>query len=143
MAAAQLSVTRRALLAGACSLTALSAPSLPRKRESGFNAPEERSGIPDQVRDDEKWNKALAHFRAANAALAAAEQTEDEDLYDRLGVRHERALQRFLRTPAPTVAALATKLDLALYDDALEFIGDEAAMKALKQDAHRLAASAA
>jgi hypothetical protein len=34
-------------------------------------------------------------------------------------------------------------LDLALYERAGEFLGDEIAMNALKQDAHRLAASAA
>ena len=41
------------------------------------------------------------------------------------------------------MAALATKLDLALYDDALEFLGSAAAMRTLKQDAHRLAATEA
>jgi hypothetical protein len=43
-------------------------------------------------------------------------------------------------TPAPTIAALAVKLDLALYEDAVEFIGDLPAMRALKQDAMRLMA---
>jgi hypothetical protein len=81
----------------------------------------------------------LALFKKADAALAAAVHTEDEDLYDRLGVRHERALQRLLRTPAPHLAALAAKLDLALDERTVEFFGDAAAMKALKQDARRLA----
>jgi hypothetical protein len=58
-------------------------------------------------------------------------------------MRHDRALQRLLLTPAPTVAALATKLDLAFYEAAVEFTGDLAAMRALKQDARRRAASAA
>jgi hypothetical protein len=71
--------------------------------------------MPDQVRHDEeaKWKRALARFRRAAAALAAAAHSEDEDLYDRLGERHEDALQTLLRTPAPDVAALALKLDLA------------------------------
>ncbi|HEY0312928.1 MAG TPA: hypothetical protein VGC56_10590 [Allosphingosinicella sp.] len=93
----------------------------------------------DQVRDDEKWKKALARFQKAEAALTAAAHTHDEALYDRLGTRHEAALQRLLRTPAPNIAALAAKLDLALYQDAVEFIGDAAAMRAIKQDARRLA----
>src|SRR3954470_2841340 len=98
---------------------------------------------PGLRRDDLGWDKALARFRAADSALAAAAHTEDEDLYDRLGIRHERALQRLLRTPAPTVAALALKLDLALDERAGECIGDSVAMKELKRDANRLAASAA
>jgi hypothetical protein len=89
------------------------------------------------------WDRALKKYQKAEAALVAAAQTQDEALYDRLGDRHEAALQRLLRTPAPTVAALATKLDLALYEDAVEYIGDAAAMRALKQDARRLAASQA
>jgi hypothetical protein len=85
----------------------------------------------------------LSQFQKAEAALAAAAHTADEDFYDRLGARHDRALRRLLRTPAPDVAALALKLDLALDDRSLEFAGDAAAMKALKQDAHRLAAATA
>jgi hypothetical protein len=83
----------------------------------------------------------LSRYQKAEAALAAAAHTEDEDLYDRLGARHDRALQRLLRAPAPHLAALAAKLDLALDERAGEFIGDAAAMKALKQDARRLAAA--
>ena len=86
--------------------------------------------MPDQVRHDGKgeaesfvvtnWDHALKKYQKAEAALAAAAHTDDEALYDRLGTRHERALQRLLRTPAPTVAALALKLDLALYERAEE-----------------------
>jgi hypothetical protein len=133
MADAQLSVTRRSLLAGACA-----APLV--KGEGGRSWPNFSLTFgPSPPARPGPWTRALARVREAEAALAAAAHTEDEDLYDRLGIRHERALQRLLRTPAPNVAALAAKLDLALYDDALEFIGDEAAMKALKQDARRLA----
>jgi hypothetical protein len=103
--------------------------------------------MPDQVRHDgssvgesfvvTNWDRALKRYEKAEAALAAAAHTEDEALYDRLGDRHEAALQRLLLTPAPTVAALALKLDLTLYEAAVEFIGDVSAMKALKEDAHR------
>src|SRR4051812_4584343 len=146
MADVQLKLSRRALLGAACV-----APVLPRHPGLDPGPMNTLAGAGDAAgfmgpglrRDDLGWEKALARFRAAETALAAAAHTEDEDLSDRLGVRHQRALQRLLRIPAPTVAALATKLDLALDDRALEFIGDEAAMKALKQDARSLAALAA
>ena len=49
MAAGQLSLTRRALLAGACAAPVAAAPSFPRKRESRFSAEDERrSGIHDR-----------------------------------------------------------------------------------------------
>jgi hypothetical protein len=108
--------------------------------------------MPDQVRHDEEgngeaesfvvtnWDRALKKYQKAAAALAAAAHTEDQALYDRLGDSHDRALQRLLLTPAPTIAALALKLDLALYEPAVEFIADLRAMRALKQDAMRLTA---
>lgn len=88
------------------------------------------------------WERALARYRRAEAALTAAEKGPEEE-YNRLGARHHGALARLLTTPAPDIAALATKLDLALYDRAVEFTADAAAMKAIKQDARRLAASTA
>jgi hypothetical protein len=150
MADAHLSLTRRALLAGACTV--------PLSRHSGLDpeatfsspAPVKERWAPDQVRGDgeggdggesfvvTKWDRALEKYHNAEAALTAAAHTHDEALYDRLGTRHEAALQRLLRTPAPTIAALAAKLDLALYEAAVEFIGDLPAMRALKQDARRL-----
>jgi hypothetical protein len=101
---------------------------------------------PDQVRGDggggaagvTKWSRALARYRRAEAALEAAAHSEDEALYDQLGDRHDAAQSRLLRTPAPDVAALAVKLDLALDERTLEFFGDRAAMLAIKHDARRL-----
>jgi hypothetical protein len=88
------------------------------------------------------WDRAFARLQKAQAALDAAAQTPDEDLYDRLGARHTRALSRLLLTPAPDLPALAAKLDLALDERSGEFFGDEAAMKAIKSDARRLASTA-
>jgi hypothetical protein len=93
-------------------------------------------------RNDEfaaEWMRALAGFAAAEAALVAAAGASDE-IYDPLGTRHEAALRRLLRTPAPDTAALARKLEFALDERSGEFFGDEAAMKAIKRDARRLAA---
>jgi hypothetical protein len=87
------------------------------------------------------WDRAFARLQKAQAALDTAAHTLDEELYDRLGARHDRALRRLLRTPAPDLPALAAKLDLALDDRTLEFFGDAAAMKAIKRDAGRLASS--
>jgi hypothetical protein len=152
MAAAQLSVTRRALLAGAPLFPLILSGAEPGrsagskdvplvKGEGGRSWPNFRLTFdPSPPARPGPWARALARFRAADAALAAAAHTEDEELYDRLGARHERALQRLLRTPAPNLAALAVKLDLALDERAGEFVGNAAAMAALKQDAVRLTA---
>ena len=78
----------------------------------------------------------------ADAALAAAGAAPDQ-VYDLLGARHDAALRRLLRTPAPDVAALAYKLELALDERTEEFFGDQTAMKAVKRDVRRLAAWAA
>jgi hypothetical protein len=105
MADAHLSLTRRALLAGAC--TVLTGATRHPGLDPGptfLAAPEKGRWMPDQVRHDgssvgesfvvTKWNRALARFQKAEAALTAAAHTQDEALYDRLGTRHEAALQR-------------------------------------------------
>jgi hypothetical protein len=81
-------------------------------------------------------------LEAAEAAIAAAAGAPDH-AYDPIGARHHAALDRLLRTPAPDLPALARKRDLALEERTVEFTGDEVAMRMLKQDAYRLAASAA
>jgi hypothetical protein len=159
MAAAQHNLTRRALLGAAFALPLAPVLSEVEGRHpelvSGSSPPPIRpssSWMLKQVQHDEKrpgtnWDRALARFQAADAALAAVAHTLDEDLYDRLGARHDAALRRLLRTPIPDSAvypelsrrALALKLDLVLDDRAVEFIGDAAAMKSLKRDARRLA----
>ncbi|HEY0414002.1 MAG TPA: hypothetical protein VGD66_12770 [Allosphingosinicella sp.] len=151
MADGQHKLSRRALLGAVCAAPVLSRhPGLdPRSILLAFSSPrsQQRRWIPDQVRDDEssqssavlKWDRALARFAAAEAATAAAAGAPDF-VYDPIGARHHVALRRLLRTPAPNLAALARKLDLALDERTVEFDGDAAAMKALKQDAMRLMA---
>ena len=105
--------------------------------------------IPDQVRDDGTsesfavpvWDRALARFRRAEAALKAAEHIEDDATYDRILGRHNRALRRFLRTPAPDLRAFSAKLDLAIDQDVATLTGGEACLESLKHDARRLAAT--
>jgi hypothetical protein len=87
-----------------------------------------------------KWDRALARFRRAEAALAAVAHTEDDDLYDRLLGRFNRALRALARTPAPHLAALSAKIDLAVDHELATLTGGEVCMAALKRDARRLAA---
>ena len=148
MAAGQHKLSRRALLGAVCAVPVFSRhPGLDPGSTFSSPAPQGRR-IPDQVRDDGGgaqssavtiWDRAFARLQKAQAALDAAAHTPDEDLYDRLGARHTRALTRLLRTPAPDLPALAAKLDLALDQRSGEFFGDEADMKAIKSDARRLA----
>jgi hypothetical protein len=63
-----------------------------------------------------------------------------DEIYDRLGDRHDAALKRLLRTPAPGLPALAAKLGLAVRHQAWELTDGDACMAALHDDAHRLAA---
>jgi hypothetical protein len=103
--------------------------------DSGFRRNDEKAAT-----SAAKWTRALARFEPTEAALAAAAGEPDE-VYDPIGARHEVAFQRLLRTPAPDAAALARKLELALDERAGEFFGDEAAMRAIRRDARRIAAS--
>jgi hypothetical protein len=157
MVAGQHKLSRRALLGAVCAAPLVRHPGLDPGSMNAAGHPA-RSAVPmdsgvelrstSARRNDEfaaaaaKWEKALAGFAAAEAALAAAAGEPDE-VYDPIGARHEAAFQRLLRTPAPDAAALSRKLELALDERAGEFFGDEAAMKAIKRDARRVAASMA
>lgn len=79
----------------------------------------------------------MARFRAADAAIGAARHSEDEALYDRLGDRHDAAIRRLLRTPAPDVRALAVKLELLFAQQAWEMNGSELCLAAILRDAQR------
>jgi hypothetical protein len=86
-----------------------------------------------------RWARALARFQAADAAIGAARHSEDEALYDRLGERHDAAIKRLLRSPAPDVRALAVKLELLFAQQAWEMNGGELCLAATLSDARRLA----
>jgi hypothetical protein len=167
MAVAEHNVSRRALLGAAFAAPLLGHP-LPRHpllRHPGLDPgspfasrpPQDRE-IPDQrapqplrgngearSRNDEltfavtKWDRALASLRRAEAALAAAAGTEDEDLYGDRVVAFNRTVERLLAAPAPGLPALATKLTLAVREAAWELPAGDACMAALVRDAARLA----
>jgi hypothetical protein len=142
-------LSRRALLGAVCAAPLVRHPGLGPGPRNTVDSPvrTELSLGPGFRRDDMsaqssavlKWDRALARFAAAEAAIAAAAGAPDH-VYDPIGARHHATLRRLLRTPAPGLAALARKLDLALDERTVEFDGNAAAMKRLKQDAHRLAA---
>lgn len=128
MAAGQLSLTRRALLAGACA-----APL------AGGGGDVVADGVREAANGDGVWRSALRRLNEAEALMMQAGDTQDERLYDRLGARHDAALKALLRTPAPHLAALAFKLDLLIAEQAWEITGGELCLAALRRDAHRFA----
>jgi hypothetical protein len=152
MADGQHKLSRRALLGAVCAAPLLRHPGLDPGSmnavvvqpgaavfmDSGFR----RNDGEGQSSAVTLWDRAFARFEKAQAALDAAAHSPDDDLYDRLGIRHDRAMRRLLRTPAPNLPALAAKLELALDERSGEFFGDSADMKAIKNDARRLIASA-
>jgi hypothetical protein len=149
MADAQLKLSRRALLAAVCALPVLSeveAPfipstSFPRKRESSGCPDQPEKGLDPRFRgDDALWANALARLRRAEAALNAVVGTDDDDLYDRLLGRLNKAMKRLLTLPAPNLPALADKLDLLVEHQAWELRFAEPALTAIRSDARRLAA---
>lgn len=128
MAAGQLSLTRRALLAGACA-----APLAGRGGDVVADGGREASD------GEGRWRSALLRLSEAEALMIQADDTQDERLYDRLGARRDAALKALLRTPAPHLAALAFKLDLLIAEQAWEITGGELCLAALRRDAHRFA----
>jgi hypothetical protein len=100
-----------------------------------------------------RWTRALAAFRRAEAQLAAFKAAEArlparmrewphvrplERKFGDLEDVRLAALGRLFRLPAPDLAALALKLDLAVVDLAWELTGCETCLEAMAADARRL-----
>jgi hypothetical protein len=126
MAAGQLSLTRRALLASACAA--------PLACGGGAGVANQ---IPDASGGEGRWRSALRRLNEAEALMIQADDTQDERLCDRLGAPRDAALKALLRTPAANLAALAFKLDLLIAEQAWEITGGELCLAALRRDAHR------
>ena len=86
MAAGQLSLTRRALLAGAC------AAPLAGRAGDGVAGP-----LRGSSGGEGRWQSALQRLDKPEGLLAQADETQDERLYDRLGARRDAALKAVLR----------------------------------------------
>jgi hypothetical protein len=135
MAVAELNVSRRALLGAVFAVPFI--PAGGTVHACAGSSPRRGPG-PSQT----NWNGALARFRRAEAVLSAHAHDPDEDRYDALNGAFNRAPRRLLRTPAPDLPALSTKIDLAVDHEVAELTGGEACLAALARDARRLARSA-
>jgi hypothetical protein len=137
MAAGRHNLSRRAVL-GVC----VGAPALIDGGAAAATAPRDR------------WTRALAAFRRAEARLAAFRQAEAqlppaarafpaceplEERFNDLECARLDALRRLLRAPAPDFPALARKIELTIDDQAWELTDSEPFLAALKTDARRLA----
>jgi hypothetical protein len=87
------------------------------------------------------WDRALARFQKAQAAVDAAGGEPDQDLYDGLVDSADDALAALLALPAPDLAAIAAKLEIIVSHLAWELTGSEDCLEILREDTHRLAAT--
>jgi hypothetical protein len=126
-----------------------SASSFRRRPESSLPAAPERRWIPDQVRDDGRWGRALAAYRAAEAGvreeerrtagLSMEEEAAREEIYGAQLDALYATLRRLLKVPAPDVGALAAKIELMIDHEVATLTGGEACLAAIRRDARRLA----
>jgi hypothetical protein len=101
-----------------------------------------------------RWTRTLAAYRRAEARVAAFQAEEAllpperrewpavkplEDRFGDLDSLRLAALRRLFRVPAPDLAALALKLELAVADQAWELEGCEECLAAMAEDAWRIA----
>ena len=97
---------------------------------------------------EEKWQRALARLKAAEAdvravaRLTAGGSAEEEEAlqgdYDaRLG-EHTAAMVRLMKVRAPDLAALALKIELAIDEEVGTLTGGEPCLAAVKRDVRRL-----
>lgn len=81
----------------------------------------------------------MRSFEARCSGRPYEEQEALQGGYDERGDAMYDALVRLLVAPAPDVAALADKIDLALDHDIGTLTGGEACIAAIRRDARRLA----
>jgi hypothetical protein len=104
-----------------------------------------------------RWTRTLAAYRRAEARVAAFKAEEAllpperrewpavkplEERFGDLDSLRLAALRRLFHIPAPDLAALSLKLDLALADQAWELEGCESCLEAMADDARRLTGAA-
>jgi hypothetical protein len=148
MADGQHKLSRRALLGAVCASPLVRH----RPRHSGLDPESMNTALAEPgaavfmdpgLRRDDEWDRALVRFHEAQAVLDAAKSEPDQDRYDVLLDSHSDALAALLALPAPDLPALATKLDVAIAQQAWENTGSQDCLEILRRDAHRLAAAAA
>ena len=114
-----------------------------------------QAAVPDAgaaAPDAALWDRALADVARAEAVLNGfcqacreeglvfQDQWELDDRFDDFLGAFYAALGRLLRTPAPDIPALATKIALAVDHEVGTLTGGERCLAALEADARRLAA---
>lgn len=152
MTAGRHNLSRRAVLGACFGVPALLGPSPSPARgrlPAAVSSPD--SPVPSP---DPRWNRTLAGFRRAEARLASFQAEVAllppearafpaaiplDDRFDAFEGARLAALRRLLRAPAPDLAGLSLKLDLAIADRAWELAGAEPCLAALAADARRLA----
>ena len=149
MAAGQHNPSRRALLGA---VVAVSFETPVRQAHRLLNMSEDRDGAtcwtPDQVRGDGRWERALARFEATEAEMRAverltaggsmeAEEALEEVYLARVG-DFLAALRRVMRVRAPSLPALARKIELAIDQEVGTLTGGDLCLLALKRDVRRL-----
>lgn len=142
MAARDHKPSRRALLGAAVAIPFVSISGGGRGSDAG-------SRIPDRVRDDGEWVKALADLRRAEEELrafeartAGAPDEEQEAVEAEMDARLDAlgpALLRLLAAPAPDLAALVVKIETIVAHEAFSTSGGEDCLEGLARDARRLA----
>ncbi len=146
MASGRHNLSRRAVLGagvGACAAAPLPGTPLPGTVTSN---------CPHSTAVQRRWTRTLAAYRRAEARVAAFKAAEArlpperrewpavkplEDRFGDLDSLRLAALRRLFRLPAPNLAALSLKLDLALADQAWELEGCEDCLAAMAEDARR------
>jgi hypothetical protein len=112
------------------------------KVEPASTSPSDANNAPPADEKDarraERWAAALAAFRAAERAMRAG-RSASEARFDRLSDRYYAATRGLLRAPAPDIAALARKLELAIDEEIFTLTGGETCLAAMRRDARRLA----
>jgi hypothetical protein len=139
-------LSRRALLGAVCAAPLVRHPGLDPGSMNTVVAEADAAvfmGSGFRRNDAGSWDRALARFDKAQAILDAARGEPDEDAYDLLLDAHGDALCALLALPAPDLAGLAAKLDIIVAHLAWEQTGAEDCLERVRQDARRLAASAA
>jgi len=143
MADAHPKLSRRALLGAVFAAPVLSRHSGLDPESTFFADGEKDRWMPDQVRHDKLWTRALAHFRRAEATLARLEGGPDEDAFGRAHEAFNAALGRLVAVPAPDLEALAAKIEIAVAEEIAELSFGPLSLAQLARDARRLAAGAA
>ncbi|HYI64606.1 MAG TPA: hypothetical protein VEW71_06950 [Allosphingosinicella sp.] len=147
--------TRRAVLGAAFAVPALAGagPSSASIALRAVPASASTPTLPSPIEGEgtsRRWNRALAAFRRAEAALDAVaretsglvgvgpEQDASEERFGDCLCAFYAAMRRLLRAPAPDLDALALKIALIVDYEVATLTGGERCLAVLKADARRL-----